>query len=1583
MFFRWLHKSWKYFWGFILSLLLTVLILAAAAIGILQLDVTQDYLAGRIENQLENAYEAELDIGDIDGFLPFRLNLQDVTLVRKDSTSSDTLATIKRIGSEIDVWGLLQNKISITGFEIDRPEVWLTSDKKGKIVYLDRRPSVEKDTTESQEEPWLSKVEILAPDVQIAGGAVHLKAVTPKTQIANLPQSISLTNINSNLFVDWSERQRYLDVESFTAETGNLKMGKIAFSGQLYSDPQYLEFNSFYLTLGNSQFILNGEIDGVNLLRPDFTGQLLAAHYDLSVTSEQIHLNDLRDFIANPPKIENPLSLNVKAEGTTDSLWVDRAMVGLGESLVNFNGLMKNLQDRKKFTYEIRLDSLSLQRPDMAQLLDTLSISQYQALENLTASGKANGGTDSLDVDLDFSSPMGKLAIRGQSRLKPPYRYRGTLESSNLDISSFVASFDTTSLNFNARLEGEGIGLKDADAEMDLTFTDSQIDTVHFENLELKSSLANSLWKQEYTYRNGRESITGSGWVDFDDEEPPISMQGNAENINLATFLGRFGVPSSRLNFDYNVEVRGLNPNRIQGRANLDVKASTIGGDTVRAHQIYMDLNSPDAEKRSFRLTSSLFDMNVSGQIVPGDIIDQARFWTAYLKDRYREEILMKEPVASKAPAMRPPNSNVVLDGTISAKDLGLIKEYVPEFPSIETDTQINFNINTDGTRLLLTAGMQADTLVYNKLNFDDSSTQLTASFRSDRTLREFSSLDFQANVKALETDAVDLDSMGIDLAMKQDSVTFSQHVGAISDNARFRMALKSNISDSAIVVSLQDFFLGNNNYAWTNQASPSVTYKQGGIVDFKDFSFQNKNEFFRMRGTLSKDRSDSLTYILRDINLRRISDLIKGKIDFAGILNGKLITRSLTRQPTIQGKLNVNRFALNNRMIGDVHFGSRYNQQKDRFDTQIDIVTDSTKYKKYLDSNDDIGQNIRLDGYFVTPNPEVQQDTVFYFDADFKQIDMWVIPLIVQNIFLEMEGQATGEGYITGNMDDFDFHADFQTHNVFAKPRFVTTNYFLNGHVILDRQRGVVLDGVDIMDTKGGTGVVSGTIDLNDFKPITYLDLQLKMNKLQFLNNKMDPDVPFYGNVSGSGVVRLTGSNDDLYMRTAGPIQLTTDSKVSIPLLEETELEQTGKFIRFVDSFEDRGKKPTSSEKSGEKNKQPDDEDLLEQTIKNMTFSERFDLDLQFEATNDILVNLVFDPVTGEVLTARGTGQMRITMQDQEVQMFGRYNINGGDYQFVTGEIISRKLELESGGGIIWEGPPDNARLDISAVYHARPNISTLISDASIESQNQGTSQQVPVDLIVEINGTLNSVENNYYFRLPTSLDLSSNSTLQYTLNQINRDEQQKLLQATSILFTGQFIPTQGTGNATASLSQNLTRGSTVLNPLISNQVISPLLSNQINALLNSDVSRLDIDVNLNAYNEVDLGIALRLYNDRLILRREGQITGGGPQSSLGDRIGDLNATYRIRRGLSLTAFHRQDQVLSSLQGTGSQAGDITPSVDGVGLEAQLQFNTWQELLDRVDRSFKKLFGDTKQNDKKDDENVAGQKAKEEEEQN
>lgn len=1528
----------------------------------MQMQVTKGYVSEWIEEDFGRLYNARLEIGELDGLIPFTFQLRDVLVIDKstaDSLRSDTLVNIERVNASLDAWSLFQNKISITGFSVISPKVKFLSDGSGGYTLgksLERKAEpLQKKGPQSS--GWSPNIEVVAPQLVVQNGQIFFEKLYGDYKKMQLPEPLRIENIHTSMFFEMSESQLLWDIENLEASVPGIKAENISINGQVYNDDRFLEFNSFNLFAGNSEIRLKGQIDGVNLYRPNLPQQLREARYDIDISSNRLNVNEFSDVFSGLPSIPKPMQFSVQTEGVIDSLWVDEFSLGIGESYFSIDGLFQNISNPDELAYRLKMEEVVLQKDDLEILTGPLEETQFSLINQLRFEGKVNGSDDSLNVDVNIESPNGKLALIGGTTLKKPYIYNGSVSAKQLNIGGLFGSrVDTTSLNFDVSLNGSGITLEDAVTEFTVGIYESTINDFFIENLELKSSLVSGFLEQEYRFDKGNQQIQGTGWVDISRQEPRLALKGSARSIDLADYTATERIPPSSLNFDYNIELQGSTPDALQGRANLDVKRSLINQDSVRNHQIYMDLDSPELDRRTFRLTSSIFDMSLSGSLVPSNIINQYQYWSKYLENSYREEILLNSLADSLSAEI---NVNpIVLEGEFTAKDLSIIKSYLPGFPDIETNTKLDFNVNADTERMLLSGSIRADSLKYNTLELGRSTAQLTASFRSDQQIKEFANVDFKTNVSRANSNLLDIDSLTIDLALRNDSLSFRQSIGSIGKNAGMEMTLESVISDSTLKINITDFFLGNDLYAWENEGTPQLVYDRQDDLAFNRFRFKNQNEFIELKGVLSADRQDSVQYFLRDVSLARISELIKGKVQFGGRMNGTLVTRSLTSSPSIQGQLNVNQLSIENRTIGDASFTSNYNRDQQRFDTRLRILTDTTKYEDYLDANDNIGQNILISGYFVPPNPDVQQDTVYSFDVDFNEIDMWVIPLIADKVFESMEGRATGDGSISGNLQDFNFNADFNVYNVYAKPRFLKTNYFLNGHVMLDREKGLTIDSVDVTDTKGGNGKLWGTVDFNDFNPITFLDLNMSLNDLQFLNNDFDRDVPFFGSISGTGEVKLSGANTDLFLQTVRPIRVSNGSKLSIPLIEETELNESSRFIEFVDEF-DIEKKNRIKLGSEQVRTITADESALEKAIGELTFNERFNLDLQFNAPRPIDVKLIFDPVTGEVLNAVGTGQLRIALQDEEVQMFGRYNVTGGSYQFVSGEIISRRLTLESGGSIVWEGDPDNARLNISAIYNARPNIANLSANASAgdNTTEGGSGQRVPIDLIIEITGTVSSVDNNYYFRTSNSLDISSNSTLSFALNEINRDEQQKFLQATSILLTGEFIPSQSYDQATSSLSQNLTRGSTVINPLLSNQVISPLLSNQINALLNSEVSRFDIDFNLNAYNEIDLGIALRLYNDRLILRREGQLTGGTDESSFGEKIGDLNATYRINRSLSVTAFHRQDQTLGNVT-QGSRTGDVTPSVDGVGLEAQVKFNTWQELKRKITNTFNKIFG-------------------------
>ena len=128
--------------------------------------------------------------------------------------------------------------------------------------------------------------------------------------------------------------------------------------------------------------------------------------------------------------------------------------------------------------------------------------------------------------------------------------------------------------------------------------------------------------------------------------------------------------------------------------------------------------------------------------------------------------------------------------------------------------------------------------------------------------------------------------------------------------------------------------------------------------------------------------------------------------------------------------------------MVGDLSLSSIFNSSKNRFDTQISVYTDSLLYPDYFNTSGRSGQNIAFDGYINTLgiNQSQASDTVYYFDLNFENIDLWILPFLSPNVFSEMSGTATGVGKVWGSNLDYDFSINYsigQVDPVFIRPDF------------------------------------------------------------------------------------------------------------------------------------------------------------------------------------------------------------------------------------------------------------------------------------------------------------------------------------------------------------------------------------------------------------------------------------------------------------------------------------------------------------------------------------------------------------------
>lgn len=1543
---RWLHKAWSKFWTIIGISLVTLLVVGSLGFGVLQLKSTKNFIADRIEKRFNDQHNGVLKFGEIEGTIPFSFQLANVSLY-PDSSSYTPVFSSDTISASLDVWSLVRNDFVITGLNVISPKMILDGEGNASFISAIRKKEgfIQSVDTTDAPSPF---VEVLAPTVKVHDGEVIIRNLVSDTTKLFKSDSLSLQNITMDLFLDYSENQRYLDIEKLTMNSPQLGNEEISLFGQVFNDERFLEFNSFNIRKGNSVLRFRGEADGVDIFKEDLFSQILGSELDIALEELIVQAEDIESFYPDFSNNDKNAHLSFNGVGTLDSLNVDRFQMLLGESGLIGYGHITNALDKELVGYGFNLQGVLLDSNDVRTFLPELTELQLQAILSSQYEAEVHGDKDFIDSKISVLSNRGSVNLEGKAELgnESPIEFAVALDS--LDLGGLISErLEESNLSGTTTFSTSSTDFRNATGWGEIFLQNSSINGVSIDTLSVTGNWTDGLIFPSFKLIDGNSRLDGIGTVNVRDSIPEIEFSGIGEGIDLKALTQLDNMAKTRTDIDYEFFLNGSTRDDLYGQLSVNVPFSIVGIDTLPAHQIYADFTEPESNNRIFRLTSTILDVSISGEFSPEKIYNLSRYWKTYFEERIAEEIRLSNFEESIIDYDVSGDQNIALN--LNLKDTKLINSYFPDSKIMSSSFNMSSDLNINSSRLLFNAEVQDPALSLNNFMVDSIAVQVTGSFRHEEKLKSFSGLQLQATAASLSTDYISGKGVEFAVEMNEDSIEFSHSIDQIAEDTKFEMNGNVNLSDTSIQFNLSDFDLGSDTYRWANQGTPILVYNEQQKLIFQDFEFTNLNEFLSFDGVFSNQSTDSVNYVIQNVNLARISDLVNGRIDFSGILDGRFTTRSLTRTPTIQGELGISSLSIDENIVGDLSIESNFNSDLNRFDTEILIATDSTKYPEYFIRNRRNGQDIRLAGYILAPErgqfPDV--DSLYSFDLDFESIDLWVIPFIAPKVFTEMSGKATGRGMVWGNTDTYDFSIDYEIgmdDAVYIKPRFLDTYYYAQGFINFSRTEGLKFDETFIIDPSGGLAVLNGTYNLNDFQQIHTIDLMLEMDEFQFLNNSFDPNIPFFGKTYGSSTVRMSGTNLNPVLSTVTPMNISDFSTIGIPLLEETEFDEDNKFIRFIDDpsmIKVEKSKPIANVSAFGT---IDSEDNPFER----TFIERFTLDLQFIATRPMSIELIFDPITGDVIKTDGTGRVSIRLEDEQLSMFGQFDISGGNYQFVSGDIFSRRFDLEPGGTIIWDGSPTDARLNLNAIYEARPDINTLTSArADIDRDN---SQRVPVELVLNVGGSLSSIENEFFFRLPNAFETRQNSAIRTQISNLNRNEDEKLIQATSFLLMGDFIPsTSASSDATNSLTNNLSGSAAVLNPLLSSQVISPLLSNQINSLLRSDIGSLDIDFNLNTYNNVDLDVALRLYNDRIILSREGQITGS--QSN----IGDLGATYRINQTLSVTAFHRQDPTFSNYSST--EESQQSQDINGVGLEAEVSFNSWSEFFRKVAKPFRRLF--------------------------
>ncbi|MCK4699327.1 MAG: translocation/assembly module TamB domain-containing protein, partial [Bacteroidales bacterium] len=405
-----------------------------------------------------------------------------------------------------------------------------------------------------------------------------------------------------------------------------------------------------------------------------------------------------------------------------------------------------------------------------------------------------------------------------------------------------------------------------------------------------------------------------------------------------------------------------------------------------------------------------------------------------------------------------------------------------------------------------------------------------------------------------------------------------------------------------------------------------------------------------------------------------------------------------------------------------------------------------------------------------------------------------------------------------------------------------------------------------------------------------------LLMNTREKYNNQ------FYGTAYGSGIVNISGPPKDLNIQVS--LKTEENTRFFLPLSSGEELDEFN-FVSFVDNANQTDK-------------------VEKETIEESGNMPKINLDL--EITSDAEAHLIFNPHTGDNIKGRGSGNLNLQINNPgELDIFGTYTIEQGEYLFSLQNIINKKFKVRNGGTITWNGNPLDANMDIEAVYETKASLYELFL-------NEEYRRRIQVECQLYLSGKIQNPTIDFGIELPTA-DQETRTNLQNAIN--TQEEMSK--QFLSLIVINSFLPNI---NYVPPTSQSITSSYAPAVGVTTSELLSNQLSNWLSQISN------DFDIGFRyrpgdeiSSDEVEVALSTQLLNDRVSINGNVDVGGNETSTNTSNIVGDFTVDVKINKSgkLRVKAFTRANDKLLY---------EWSPYTQGVGLFYREEFDHFDQLI-------------------------------------
>ena len=1437
-----------------------------------------------VAEELSDLLNTRVTIGRINIGLLNRIIIDDVLL---DDQDEQEMLKVTRLSAKFDIMPFFKGKISISsvqlfGFNINLQKKTPDSPPNFKFV-LDAFAS--NDTVKKDNSLDLRINSILIRRGRMAYHVLSEEETPGKFnakhfQLQNIIANISLKALSKDS-INLGIKRLSLDekVSGFSLKKMSLKL--VANSRQTSIDNFAIELPETSLKLDTIHLIYD------SLKAFDrFTEQV---RFSFRTLPSQITLKDISPFLPALSHFKEPISLDMEVKGTVNQLTCSHLEITADNRQFRLKGdvALQDLSHPQDAYVFGTLSELTATTRGVGFLVRNLSHDYngvppvLERLGNVSFRGEVSGYFTDIVTYGQLHTDLGGVNMDlklSSDKSKGLFAYSGAVKTTDYKLGKLLANEQLGEITFNLDVHGRHV-------------------TDRLPVVELKGLIA-SVDYSRYRYENitldGEYKQGGfNGKVALDDPNGSIYLNGD---VNV----------SSRIpTFNFQAIINKLRPHDLNLTSkypdtefSLKLRANFTGGSV---DEMIGEINVDSLEFMSPEKQYFMNNMNIraSKQNNENQLRLTSEFLTASVEGKFQYH-------------------------TLPASILNIMRKYVPSLilppkKPIETHNNFQFDIHIYNTDILSTI-FDIPLTVYThstlKGYFNDPLQRLRVEgyfprlqyknnfIESGMILCENPSDHIRARVRLTNLKKKGAVNLSLDAQAKDDNisttlnwgnsaaVTYSGQLAAV---AKFlRTEGEKPLLKAMVEVKPTDIIL--NDTLW--QIHPSQVVVDSGKVDVNNFYFSHQDRYVRINGRLSDNPQDSVKVDLKDINMGYVFDIasISDDVNFEGDATGTAYASGVFKKPVMNTRLFIKNFSLNQGRLGDLNiYGEWDNENRGiRLDASIKDISTTPS---------------RVTGIIHPLKPESGLD----LNIEANELNLKFLEHYMKSIANDIKGRATGKVHFYGKFKGLNLDGAVMTD---ASMNFdILNTHFAIKDTILLAPTGLTFNNIHISDMEGHSGRMNGYLHFQHFKNLNYR-FEIQANNMLVMNTKESTDMPFYGTVYGTGNALLTGNAiQGLDVNVA----MTTNRNSIFTYINGSVASATSnQFIKFVDktprrTIQDSIQIISYYEQLQQKRQEAEEEQKTD-----------IRLNILVDATPDATMKIIMDPVAGDYISGKGTGNIRTEFYNKgDVKMFGSYQINQGVYKFSLQEVIRKDFVIKNGSTITFNGAPLDANLDIQASYTVNSaSLNDLIPE---ESSSIIQQPNVKVNCIMNLSGILVRPTIKLGIELPNERD-----EVQTLVRNYISTEEQMNMQILYLLGIGKFYTEDARNNQNSNVMSS---------------VLSSTLSGQLNNALSQvfETNNWNIGTNLSTGDkgwtdmEVEGILSGQLLNNRLLIN--GNFGYRDNPMANTNFVGDFEAEWLINRSgdIRLKAYNETNDRYYTKTNLTTQ---------GVGIMYKKDFNKWSDLF-------------------------------------